>query len=72
MYTRLFAWRKNERLTQRQAAEKLGISFQAYRLIEAGRLKPSPHHWDALRSQFGREADRYIELHDLAAAPDAK
>lgn len=72
MFTGLYLWRKRERLTQHQAAEKLGISETSYRLIESGRLQPSARQWDGLRSQFGREADHILEFYHVTGATNAE
>ena len=59
--TQLFVWRKQNSLTQRAAAERLGLPHFIYRLLEKGRLRPTAREWDALRSQFGREADCMLD-----------
>lgn len=60
LVTYLMAWRKEQGLTQKEAALHVGIPHLTYRLIENGRLEPSPRDWDALRAQFGPDAERMI------------
>lgn len=61
MITHLLLWRKEAGLSQREAARRLDIPTLTYRLIENRGLKPSPREWDALRREFGAEAERMVE-----------
>jgi len=53
MRERLKAERKARGLTQRDVADKLGISLRYYRFIEAGERDGDFAIWDALEDLFG-------------------
>jgi DNA-binding transcriptional regulator YiaG len=40
-YMRLVSWRKGNKLPQKQAADKLGVSLRAYQYWESGKTKPA-------------------------------
>lgn len=45
--------RQRAGMTQRQVAERLGITTRAYQQIEAGDYQGKIEHWDKLEDLFG-------------------
>ncbi len=54
--------RREAGLTQKQVAEKLGISLRAYQDIEAGRYEGKIKHWDTLEDMFHIHQRKLREL----------
>ena len=52
MRTELKILRIKHHLTQAQIAEKVGVSYATYNLIEQGKRKGSTTFWDKLQKQF--------------------
>jgi len=68
---RIKLWRHQNRLTQEEAAARLGLSVSAYALLESGRLRASPGQIEQLRRTFGAAADTLFDPVDerVEAAP---
>ena len=58
---RIKLWRLQKRLTQEQAAAKLGLGLSTLALLESGRLRPTPAQIEHLRRSFGEEVDTLFE-----------
>jgi transcriptional regulator with XRE-family HTH domain len=54
-------WRLQNRLTQGQAAQRLGIGESTLALLESGRLRPSPAQIEQLRPTFGEQTGSLFE-----------
>ena len=52
MRTNLKVLRVKHQLTQAQLAEKLGVSYATYNLIEQGKRKGSTEFWQRIQAQF--------------------
>lgn len=52
MRTELKVLRVKSNLTQRELAEKLGVSYPTYNLIEQGKRKGSTEFWEAVQKLF--------------------
>jgi transcriptional regulator with XRE-family HTH domain len=58
---RLRLWRLSARLTQAEAARRLGMSHLTLGYLESGRLAASERDRERLRSFFGDRAERMFE-----------
>lgn len=58
----LFMFRHNKRLTQEQAAAKIGVTRETYRAVENGYRKPSTRFREAFVSAFGVTLDEFERL----------
>ncbi|MFY9718579.1 MAG: helix-turn-helix transcriptional regulator [Candidatus Cybelea sp.] len=68
--TRLKFWRLQARLTQREAAMKLGIGESTYGFLESGRMQPSPAQLERLARSFTDPARLFEAVPDeIASAP---
>lgn len=52
MRTELKVLRVKNQLTQKQLAEKLGVSYPTYNLVEQGKRKGSTEFWQGIQSLF--------------------
>lgn len=57
MITKLFMWRKRLGLSQREAADRIGVPTQTYRLLEQGWTSSSERVREALERAFGASAE---------------
>lgn len=58
---RIKLWRLQNRLSQSEAARRLGIGLSTLSLLEGGRLRPSRAQVERLRRVFGPEVDSLFE-----------
>ncbi len=58
---RLRAARESARLTQKDAAKQLGVSYQTYQFWEQGRQEPRINYLLAAAKLFERELDYFVE-----------
>lgn len=58
----LFMFRHDKRLTQEQAAAKIGVTRETYRAVENGDRKPSTRFREAFVSAFGVTLDEFERL----------
>jgi transcriptional regulator with XRE-family HTH domain len=58
----LKAWRKKSRLTQQQAAERIGCSKPKYSFIERGTQLPGRHIANRIKAVAGISTESWDEL----------
>lgn len=66
---RLKLWRLQARLTQREAAARLGIGESTYGFLESGRMLPSRAQLERLACSFRDPARLFEHLADQSEAP---